>query len=168
MSDGSPPETTCISVTLPISKDQGTVWDESHFPVHRQPSSCSRPALLNPRTRVCIASMCFVRSNRSQANYCCFRRLCFCFLCCTLSIRIRLLLHLVDSLCLSDRCLLSLCRARGLFVFARCALSPCPGAPSSYLPTLPYEDVRIRITTDTLRALSCPKWVRSRDGSVSS
>ena len=46
LSDGSPPETTCISVTLPISKSQGTVLDRVPFPVHLQPSSCSRPALL--------------------------------------------------------------------------------------------------------------------------
>ena len=100
------------------------------------------PQPSNPSVH-CIHVFCTIKPLASQLLL--FRRLCFCFLCCTLSIRIRLLLHLVDSLCLSDRRLLSFCRARGLFVFARCALSPCPGAPSSYLPTLPYEDVRIRI-----------------------
>ena len=169
MSDGSPPETTCFSVTLPISKDQGTVWDESLFPVHLQPSSSSRPALLNPRTRVCIASMCFVRSNRSQANYCCFRRLCF----------LLLVLHLVDSHSL----VVAPCRfalfVRSLFVeplscsrfVCVCEVrpKPVPGRTELVLTHLTVMRMyEFGFTTDTLRALSCPKWVRSRDGSVSS
>ena len=142
LSDGFPPATTCISVTLPISKSQGTVLDESLFPVHLQPSSCSRPALLTLEHECALLEtslhpfelrcVCVIKPLASRLS-CCFLR-CLCLLsrthCALFVVPCRFALF-VRSLFVEP------CRARGLFVFARCALSPCPGAPSSYLPTLP-------------------------------
>ena len=86
--DGSPPETTCISVTLPISKSQGTVLDESLFPVHLQPSSCSRPALLTLEHECALLEtslhpfelrcVCVIKPLASRLS-CCFLR-CLCLL----------------------------------------------------------------------------------------